>query len=300
MSFQEKYYKYKNKYLRLKGNQLGGGLTEKITDKNKISDFLNLIYIHDEYETSKLLFIDEKTGKKIHIIKITLNQDKNKPVLFALAGMSHKSFVGTSSVIIPKLQLLETKFKEVYLVEYADFSAEQNKACKKRDENMKKKKNNNDIFKPEQDMNDNIADFLNNIIPNNLKLKNVHLLGKCNGAWVVTLLLTKNIIYKGLYLAVPGIAFNVEALTDLPVERLQRINFVFGWDKRDGFPFKWKRNSNQEQTRYDNTMEKIQKNNKITLKYKSKMYNASTEEEDEKKYHEIFPDMIDDIVESIE
>ena len=55
---------------------------------------------------------DDETGKKIHIIKITLNEDKDKPVLFALAGMSHKSFVGTSTVILSKLNLLKEKFKE--------------------------------------------------------------------------------------------------------------------------------------------------------------------------------------------
>jgi len=305
MSFEYKYCKYKNKYLKLKENQLGGALYDNIPkiieeteNKNILSEFLlPLLDIH--YKTIKLLFEDEKTRKKIHIIKITLNQDKKKPVLFALAGISHKSFMGTSSVIIPKLQLLETKFKEVYLVEYADFSDEQDKACNKRDENMKKTENPNEIFKPEQDMNDNIAEFLNNIILNNLNLNKVHLLGKCNGAWVVTLLLTKNKIYKGLYLAVPGIAFNVEALKSLSVERLEQINFVFGWDNRDGFPFKWKMKSNEEKQRYDKTMDNISKANKIKLKYQSKMYNATTDEEDEKKYHEIFPNMIDDIVKSI-
>lgn len=297
MSFQEKYYKYKNKYLKIKGNQLGGELTEEITDKYTISGFL-LPLIDIPYKTSKLLFIDEETGKKIHIIKITLNEDKDKPVLFALAGMSHKSFVGTSTVILSKLNLLKEKFKEIYLAEYANFSEDQSKACKERDKIIETSKDVDEIYNPEAVMNNNIAEFLNNIILNNLKLKNVHLLGKCNGAWVVTLLLLKHKIYKGLYLAVPGIPYNVTILSKLDKERLKNINFVFGWVKQDGFKFTWGK-SNEEQKRYHSTMEKIQKNKKINLKYKSKEYNNNNEE-DEKIYHEIFPDMIDDIVNSIE
>lgn len=291
MSFQEKYYKYKNKYLRLKRNQLGGGLTEEIKDKNTISDFLPpLIDIH--YETSKLLFTDDETGKKIHIIKITLNEDKDKPVLFALAGMSHKSFVGTSTVILSKLNLLKEKFKEIYLAEYADFSEDQSKACKERDENIKKSKDFDEIFKPEEDMNKNIADFLHNIIKNNLNLENVHLLGKCNGAWVVTLLLLKDEIYKGLYLAVPGIPYNVTILSNLDKKRLKNINFVFGWVKQDGFRFTWGK-SNEEQIKYNETIKNIK------CKCMSIMYDNGGKEHD-KNYHEIFPDMIDDIVNSIE
>lgn len=290
MSFSEKYYKYKNKYLKLKRNQLGGGLTEEIKDKNTISDFLPpLIDIH--YETSKLLFTDDDTGKKIHIIKITLNEDKDKPVLFALAGMSHKSFVGTSTVILSKLDSLNTKFKEIYLAEYADFSEDQSKACKERDEIMEKSDNFDEIYNPEAVMNNNIADFLHNIIKNNLNLENVHLLGKCNGAWVVTLLLLKDEIYKGLYLAVPGIPSNVTILSKLDKNRLKNINFVFGWVKQDGFKFKWGK-SNEEQIKYNETIKDIKCN------CMSIMYDNDGEEHD-KIHHEIFPDMIDDIVNSI-
>lgn len=325
MSFEYKYCKYKNKYLKLKENQLGGALydnipkiKEEITDKYTISGFLSPL-IDMPYKTSKLLFEDEE-GKKIHIIKITLNDDDNNPVLFALAGISHKSFMGTSTVILSKLDILATKFKEVYLVEYADFTEEQKKACNERDEildelkkiseqyNGRNSKKYDELFKhiyaPELYMNNNIASFLHDIIKTDLNLNKVHLLGKCNGAWVVQLLLLKELlpkdnIYKGLYLAVPGIPNNVEILQEFyDIKRLKRINFVFGWVKQDGYRFNWGVKSNDEKKRYDETMKNISKANKIKLKYLSKMY-VSSGEEHEKNHHEIFPDMIDDIVKSI-
>ena len=153
-------------------------------------------------------------------------------------------------------------------------------------------------------MNNNIASFLHDIIKTDLNLNKVHLLGKCNGAWVVQLLLLKELlpkdnIYKGLYLAVPGIPNNVEILQEFyDIKRLKRINFVFGWVKQDGYRFNWGVKSNDEKKRYDETMKNISKANKIKLKYLSKMY-VSSGEEHEKNHHEIFPDMIDDIVKSI-
>lgn len=122
-------------------------------------------------------------------------------------------------------------------------------------------------------MNNNIASFLHNIIKTNLNLNKVHLLGKCNGAFVVTLLLLKELlpkdnIYKGLYLAVPGIPNNVKMLQKFyNKKRLKQINFVFGWGVK----------SNDEKKRYDETMKNISKANKIKLKYLSKMYVSSGE-----------------------
>jgi hypothetical protein len=96
-------------------------------------------------------------------------------------------------------------------------------------------------------MNTNIAKNIHEIILD-LELDNVHLLGKCNGAWIVTLLLLMDKKYKGLYLAVPGIPYGVESLSDLDVEIKNDIKFVFGWVQQDGFKFKWGK-SNEEKKR---------------------------------------------------
>ena len=293
--YKNKYLKYKNKYIKLKiVNQLGGALTiiDNTNNRDTLIEFLATITIPPEI--SKITY--NINGNIIHIVKIILNQD-DKPVLFALAGISHKSFIGTSAVILNKLDLLSRKFKEIYLVEYESFRKKQDDACNIRDIYKKTSEDIYKIYKPELDMNNEIADNLNEIILK-LKLNNVHLLGKCNGAWVVTLLLIKNAIYKGLYLAVPGIPFNVNILKELTEERLKEINFVFGWVKQDGYKFNWSRKSFEEKEVYDETINTIQKEKRIKIKYESIIYD-NEQAEDDKKYHEIFPEMIDHIISTL-
>jgi len=146
-------------------------------------------------------------------------------------------------------------------------------------------------------MNSKIADHIHDLIENNLRLTNVHLLGKCNGAWVVTLLLLKEVIYKGLYLVVPGIAINFDRLQEIDNERLEQINFIFGWVRQDAFRFKWGV-SNQEKDRYDRMICDIQGKKKITMKYKSDMHDKGGPE-NTILHHEIYPEFIDKIVETL-
>lgn len=290
-----KYIKYKYKYIKLKNikNQVGGAIETSsiINDKSTILAFLSPLVI--PFTMNKMTY--DVNGYIIHIIKIILNQD-DKPVLFALAGISHKSFVGTSTVILSKLNLLKEKFKEIYLVEYDSYKPMQNIACEMRNKN-KKSKNIDKIYKPELDMNDNIANNLNEIILQ-LNLTNVHLLGKCNGAWVVTLLLLKNNIYKGLYLAVPGIPFNVDILNQLSNNRLEEINFVFGWVQQDAYEFDWGNKSFEEKPFYDKTIKQIEKEKGIDIKYKTKMYDNGKSKKDNDS-HEISPLMINDIISTL-
>lgn len=280
-AYYKLYLKYKNKYINLKMNQFGG--SRDTTDD--MNEFLPPI-IGIPYKSTKT------TYDNIHIIKIVLNDD-NKPPLVVVPGMSHKSFVGTSTIILNKLEVLTEKFSSIYLVEYDSFKSKQKEACDMRD--ILKTKG-GDIYKPELEMNSEIAEHIHDIITR-LDLKNVHLLGKCNGAWIVTLLLMKSPIYVGLYLAVPGIPYNINVLTQLG-DRLKKINFVFGWVQQDGYMFDWGRKSFEEKEIYDETMKHIEEKYKIKLLYKSIMYDNG-EEEHIKIYHEIDPRMIDDIILSI-
>lgn len=304
-----KYVKYKKKYLKLKMNQSGGSITKMPMGKDEFILGFDIPYetIINKYQTDD--------GKDLFLVKIKLNDDTEKPVLFGLAGISDKSFRGTSTVILEKLGELETKFSELYLLQYASFTGDQNLACSARDEEKEKIKTHYEIkdeeqdeiykddshkvslYTPELEMNSKIADHIHDLIENNLRLTNVHLLGKCNGAWVVTLLLLKSNIYKGLYLVVPGIAFGVDKLREIENERLEQISFIFGWVSQDAYPFKWGV-SNQEKNRYDRMICDIEEEKKITMKYKSYMYNNG-QKEDKKLYHEIYPEFIDIIVKTL-
>ena len=292
--FYKKYLKYKNKYINLKIYKKGGAIKfETINDLDLINDFVSPLKL--PIHSTKITYnIDDNI---IHIIRIILNQD-DKPALFVLGGMSHKSFLGTSSVVLSKLDELKTKFKEVYFVEYDSFKTKQIDACGKRDMIQKESKEMKEIYQPELDMNSEIACYIHNIITKELKLNNVHLLGKCNGAWISLLLLIKDPIYMGLYLAVPGIPFNVDILNELEQDRLKKINFVFGWVKQDGYEFNWGIESFNENKLYDTMIINIEETKRLKLKYISYMYDNG-KSVDPKKHHEIDPQMIDDIILSL-
>jgi hypothetical protein len=239
-----------------------------------------------------------------HIVELNLD---DKPVLVMMAGFSINSFTGTTSVIMRWLEELGRKFSKLIMFEYASFKDLQDIACKKRDDakdEIQKETDENDgqifmnhsywekLFLPEQELNSGVADLIHEIVTS-LGLTNVHLLGKCNGAWVATLLLLKSDIYKGLYLVVPGIPFGVEKLQGLGKKRLEEISFRFGWIYQDAFKFKWGV-SNQEKDRYDEMITAIQKDI-VKLDYRSLMH-SNGKEQHSKDYHEIFPEFIEMIL----
>jgi hypothetical protein len=312
-----KYIKYKNKYINLQNKinlqQSGGsvlasggsdtslatGISESIDAKTFLglteSDEIKYIPIKTTYKTSE--------GKNINLINIELNKDEDKPVLLMLAGVSKNSFQKSSRILLDKLDVLTNKFKNIYIIEYSSFGGDQTSACQLRDtldKSNESKKSKDDIYKPESDMNSKIADNVHNIIMS-LGLTDVHLLGKCNGAWITILLLLKNQIYNALYLAVPGIPLSVEILKTIDITRLQTIKFIFGWVQQDGFEFHWKNpetntkiKSFQEKKRYDAIIRKIEDEMGIKLDYTSIMYDNDGPELP-KDAHEIYTDMIDEI-----
>jgi hypothetical protein len=134
MNYNKKYLKYKNKYLNLKRNQIGGAPTDL--------EFMNITEI-----PYKLIKTTHEFKKELHLVKIVLDEKNNdKPVLFVLAGMSHNSFLGTSKIILSKLEKLKEKFKEVYLLQYESYKNEQTSACGYRDELFKQKENDRKIY----------------------------------------------------------------------------------------------------------------------------------------------------------
>ena len=287
-----KYIKYHTKYKTLKNklniNQLGGTKFEDIL----INDFIFDI----TYPTTKTTYKTDK-GNEIHLITITLNtKDEQLPVLFVVPGMSHKSFLGTSLVVLSKLNELKTKFKKIYLLEYASFKKNQEDACTLRDE-YKINQLHVSVYKPEYLMNREISTFINDNIITQLHLNNIHLLGKCNGAWIVTLLLLANENCKALYLAVPGIPpidSGIQKLNDLTVDRIKNIKFVFGWTKQDIYPFHWGKSSAEKEV-YDNIMSEIAKKHKIQLNFISEMYDNNCVP-DPSQFHELYSEMISTII----
>jgi hypothetical protein len=308
MFYKEKSLKYKNKYLVLKNlallNQRGGasitsmseqdGSIFPIKDKEKIITSSTYTFKININLTSYGL----DGSFDINLVKIHLDNNLEKPILFVSAGFTDFSFLRAAYVILSKLKLLQTKFSAVFILDYSSMTIFQGDVCNKR-----KKVSGRFDDKPEESLNREIALIIHNIFSTKLELSpfqkaNIHLLGKSNGGWIVTLLLLLDPeIYKGLYLAVPGIPNPEVYLSMIPQKNLEEINFVFGFSQQDAYKFSFGEISNQEIYRYNAIMAPIKQSIPL-LKYRSYMENNGLEPS-EKIHHELYQSMIDHIILSL-
>ena len=310
MSYLKKTIKYKNKYINLKSdlriNQRGGTIT-KLDETDPLFNF--------PIPDKKITFNTFKVGGElygkdyscnINLVKIKLDDKTDKPILFVVAGFSSESFMSACYVILTKLKSLQTKFSSVYIIDYSGMKDFQNFVCDQRENKL-------DAI-PEKKLNKEIARFIHEILLisdlSEFQKENIHLLGKSNGGWIVTLLFKMySGLYKGLYLAVPGIPNAVESLTIESLSKssidpsfLSNTNFVFGFCHQDAYPFGFGSISNQEKLRYDEIMQRI--NQTIPLKFIS--YSEDTRVGDKsllpdpKMYHELYQSMIDHIILSLQ
>ena len=236
---------------------------------------------------------------KIHLLHLFSSQATNdKPTLFVISGMSHNSYLGVANVIFEQLNELLNVFSNIYLIEYDDFKKFQAHVFSDATDKINKGETDyNIIYDEPLKLNLEIIEFIN-YIAKDLGLNNIHVLGKCNGAWIAAYLITYNIIYKGLYLAVPGIPFGLKILDSLPNDRFLEINFAFGWVKQDAYKYHWQIISYDEKNRYDKDMNDIIEKKQIKKTFISNMYNFNTPEH-EKNNHKLHPDLVTDIIKSL-
>jgi len=288
MSYYEKYLKYKNKYLYLKNTYVQVGGNEIITNKEEIIKYSNVM---KDVKESYQLHIFNKP-KEINIINIDLATGL-EPVLVLVAGFSKKSFEGSSKVILKDIDKLKKKFGRIFMIEYSAYKEDQGKACDERDTIVDP--NPDAKYQPEEDLNMKIAGKIDEILRVQLKLTNIHLLGKCNGGAVLIDTLVRDEynpekIYNALYLAVPGSYFNVRPLEKMSKDRLKEIKFIFRWRQQDAYQFKWGK-SNEEKAKYEAKMTELGVDDCAC-----EMYDDGTPEL-AKDAHEIDPKFVDRIVE---
>ena len=212
------------------------------------------------------------------------SESPNDPVLIVFAGVN--STAGTTAVLVENIDTLKEKFKKVITIEYSSYKSCQSAACEQRDKLPQECK-----FNPEQRMNQEIAAKAHEIIQSQ-NLTNVHLLGKCNGAWVaIELFLLGGGFYKNLYLVVPGIP-PIGILKQL--EAYPESKLFFGFVDKDGFYFKgWDKKSNEEMPRYIEELANLPNQNLVVKEYKIVGVDVKLAD---KLYHELHPSMIEDIV----
>jgi len=280
----------KNKYLALKNlsklNQKGGTVT-KLDESDETFKFPipDKRFTFNTFKVDVNLY-DEEFSCSLNLVKIQLD-DTSNPVLFLIAGFSQDSFMSASYVILTKLKLLQAKFSAIYILDYSSMKKIQDFVCGKR------KVLDHFDSKPEKLLNKKIAESIHEIL-SMLDLHNIHLLGKSNGGWIVTLLLKMHPeSYKGLYLAVPGIPDLSESLSRIDPSILQGINFVFGFSQQDAYKFSFGAISNQEISRYDAMMASFR-----PIRYKSYMEDNGLPQ-DVKIHHELYQSMIDHIILSL-
>ena len=260
MDWYNKYLKYKNKYLNYKYNNKQKGGSQLVTnDDDNIKYFINKIEEDDKFNSllndiKKTYTVEFIYLKNCYLIKIIKTHNYNH-ILFSLAGISTKSFIGTSSVILKNINLLMKKFDIIFLLDYSFYSEAQRLACQQRDIMIENKceciKAN--IYNPEHTMNTTIANNIIDII-NHLQINNIYLLGKCNGAWVIINMLVNMILnkinvkkFKGVYLGVPGIPIQKDNIIGLDLfansldNIYDHIDLKIGLRSDDGYEFLWRK-----------------------------------------------------------
>jgi len=161
------------------------------------------------------------------------------PNLVIMAGFSVNSFCGTSKVIMSNLDVLEKKYKAIYIICYDEkkFKGIQDTAfvsIDSRSEELKSKRDvetRAEVYKEEVVMFEQFGNILDKVI-RCLGLTNVHLLGKSSGGGLTMNIVYKNPIYTRLYLAVPAhptFCKSIEKLGD----RLNKMKLIIGWNQND-------------------------------------------------------------------
>jgi len=326
MDYKNKYLKYKMKYLSLKQSKkelenLTGGMwkdpsnihQECSTKENKNKNLNLKEWFVDEVdiETRGKLSFKNKDGitepnLKFNIIKKTFEGDERRPDLVAMAGLSFKSFCGSAEVITQNIDKLKNKFKNVYIINLNPFKDYQNDACKEYKKIFEDHNGNedgymfrtkrtpeefNEIYGNEIKLDDEIAGIINEIITEKLKLTDVHVLGKCQGGSVSIQLVSKSDVYKALYLAVPGSPSHITPLYKISKERLEKMNFIFGWNDNDDYAFNFTLASINEKAKYDEEIGKLEFEKKANLNCQSYHFTPGNK-------HEINPELISKIANS--
>jgi hypothetical protein len=320
MDFKNKYLKYKLKYLNLKQN-LNGGIWRVANDfgrscksEVKFKRYLELQgwFIDDiNIETIGKLSFKNKEGitepnLKFNIIRKTFDGDESRPDLVAMAGLSFGSFCGSAEVITQNIEKLRNKFKNVYIINLNPFKIYQEDACKEYGSIKRANNDNkdgymfrtnltperfNEIYGNEIKLDDEIAGIINEIITEKLGLRNVHILGKCQGGSVSIQLVSKSDVYKALYLAVPGSPSHITPLYKISKERLEKMNFIFGWNDNDNYAFNFTLASINEKAKYDEEIGKLEFEKKANLNCQSYHFTPGNK-------HEINPELISKIANS--
>jgi len=296
MDYKEKYLKYKSKYLKLKTQQIGGGWSNAEDYGKSCQPVLNL----EKWEINQYDVDYKDKTLTFNIIKYFFEESKDKPVLFAMAGISTKSFSNSAKVVVDNIEKLKGKFSSVYMINYDPLKQAQIDVCGKYNELKDKKismlrsdlsddEELNEMYEGEIKLNIEIATLMNEIISNKLRLDNVHLLGKCNGGFVCLELVSMDDRYKALYLAVPGSPIHVKPLYKLSPKRLEEIVFIFGWNDNDDYKFNFTPESRMEKKIYDEEMIKLGEDKNVKLKYESHMFESGNG-------HEINSDLLDQIL----
>ena len=288
MDFYNKYLKYKSKYLGLKNNlsflQRGGALVwkEDSSFEKKLVDIC---------KEKKEIVLDLSGWVRtdidgLNIIKKSFEETSDKPVLVVMAGISAKSFCGSAEIVVNNIKLLKDKFKAVYIINTAKYGEAQGAACNIKDAMIKEigrtretvlREDLSDVdfkklYEPERLFTISLAKDIHKIITERLELTNVHLLGKCQGGSnMLSVISTGDEIYKALYLAVPGAAYNIEPLYNLTPTRLEDITFIFGWNKNDDYGFGFNISINEKAV-YDEEIGKLEEYKKVQLNYESYVF----------------------------
>ncbi len=227
------------------------------------------------------------------VYSLILSSDISRPSHLVVPGLTNESFESTIQVVCSRLNQYRKKYHKILIINFCHngnntIKSLQDNVFSSRDksENENKSIKREEYYESEMKLYDTCAQAIDYVMMNHFKLTNIEVLGKSEGGCIATYLVIKKPIYTALYLAVPYGPFNVMKLRQLGSNRLKNMRFHFGWAIDDTYMFPWGRQSNEEKSVYDKTMEEFANMFK-RVNYTSRYYGSAD--------HEVPYDMIDDI-----
>jgi len=223
----------------------------KINKKNKTEE--DRLDVNDEkigelsFDSWNLYQLDDtctKVSNEYGIFRVIEKKNKKYisdelPNLVVMAGFSVNSFCGSSKIIMKNLEILETKYKAIYIICYDEdkFKQIQNNAFINIDKRPLELKLKRDVdsriiaYKEEIDMLEDLGSIVDKVI-RCLGLTNVHLLGKSSGGGLAMNIVYRNSIYTRLYLAVPAHPTFCKSFEKIG-DRLNKMKIIIGWNQND-------------------------------------------------------------------
>jgi len=209
--------------------------------------------------------------------------DGNDCVLFVCPGFSNEACEATKNIINDKLDSIRNKYKKVFVINL--FPLKKFQKISDATDTISTAIERHDKWAADIAMkatHSSVVDKIIRAICNDMNISNVHLLGKSAGGGLAMNIVTRNTIYKKLYLAVPAHPLFCKPLIEGNI--YDKLMVVVGWNYNDEYNL-YDIKSNKQMPYYEDVFIQI-KNKYPNFNYVQCLFSPGNK-------HEVNPNLLD-------